>query len=92
MALIDELKDNLGITGAAQDAALNAAIARGTAYLNDLAGAPLDFAVSGLPKSLLLDFCRYAYNNATEYFEENFAKEILRMQLQSAVIEDADES
>ena len=92
MALIDELKDNLGITGAAQDAALNAAINRGTAYLNDLAGVTLDFTADGLPKSLLLDFCRYAYNNATEYFEENFAKEILRMQLQSAVIEDADES
>ena len=92
MALIDELKDNLGITGAAQDAALNSAITRGTAYLNDLAGVTLDFTADGLPKSLLLDFCRYAYNNATEYFEENFAKEILRMQLQSAVIEDADES
>lgn len=92
MALIDELKDNLGITGATQDVALTAVINRGTAYLNDLAGVTLDFTVDGLPKSLLLDFCRYAYNNATEYFEENFAKEILRMQLQSAVIADADES
>lgn len=92
MALIDELKDNLGITGATQDVALTAVINRGTAYLNDLAGVTLDFTVEGLPKSLLLDFCRYAYNNATEYFEENFAKEILRMQLQSAVIENADES
>ena len=92
MALIDELKDILGITGAAEDAALNAAITRGTACLNDLAGVPLDITAEGLPKSLLLDFCRYAYNNATEYFEENFAKEILRMQLQAAVIEDADES
>ena len=92
MALIDELKDNLGITEATQDVALTAVINRGTAYLNDLAGVTLDFTVAGLPKSLLLDFCRYAYNNATEYFEENFAKEILRMQLQSAVIADADES
>lgn len=91
MALINELRDNLGITGNTQDVVLTAAINRGTAYLNDLAGVTLDFTVDGLPKSLLLDFCRYAYNNATEYFEENFAKEILRMQLQSAVIADADE-
>lgn len=91
-ALIDELRDNLGITGAAQDAALNAAITRGSAYLNELAGVVLDFTAEGLPKSLLLDFCRYAFNNATEYFEENFAKEILRMQLQSAVTADVDES
>lgn len=91
MALIDELKDTLGITGAAQDAALTAAITRGTAYLNDLAGVTLDFAAEGLPKSLLLDFCRYAYNNSAEYFEENFAKEILRMQLHAAVIDNATE-
>lgn len=92
MALIDELKDNLGITGATQDVALTAVINRGTAYLNDLAGVTLDFTAEGLSKSLLLDFCRYAYNNATEYFEENFAKEILRMQLQSAVTDYANES
>ena len=34
--------------------------------------------------SLLLDYCRYSYNNASEYFEENFAREILRLQLQVA--------
>lgn len=91
MALIDELKDNLGITGAADDAALTRIIARGTADLNDLAGVTLDFDADGLPRSLLLDYCRYAYNNASEYFEENFAKQILRMQLQSAVSADDSE-
>mgnify|MGYP001071804967 CR=1 FL=1 len=35
--------------------------------------------------SLLLDYCRYAYNNASEYFEENFQKEILRLQLKTGV-------
>jgi hypothetical protein len=37
--------------------------------------------------SLLLDYCRYSYNNASEYFEENFAREILRLQLQVAAEE-----
>ena len=37
--------------------------------------------------SLLLDYCRYSYNNASEYFEENFAREILRLQLQVATEE-----
>ncbi len=35
--------------------------------------------------TLLLDYCRYAYNNASEYFEENFQKEILRLQLKTGV-------
>ena len=35
--------------------------------------------------ALLLDYCRYVYNNASEYFEENFQKEILRLQLKTGV-------
>ena len=35
--------------------------------------------------SLLLDYCRYVHNNASEYFEENFARELLRLQLTTAV-------
>jgi len=34
---------------------------------------------------LLLDYCRYVYNNASEYFEENYSKEILRLQLQEGI-------
>jgi len=37
--------------------------------------------------SLLLDYCRYVHNNASEYFEENFARELLRLQLQVGVSE-----
>ena len=85
--LLDELKYNLGIIGSAEDAALQSIVLRGQARLEGLAGVALDFEAEGLPKSLLLDFCRYSYNNASEYFEENFKGEILRMQLQSAVID-----
>jgi hypothetical protein len=83
--LIDELKNNLAITGTAQDIALENIISRGKARLNGLAGVTLDFESEGLPQDLLLEYCRYAYNNALEYFEENFTKEILRLQLESAV-------
>lgn len=84
--MLDELKEVLGIIGVDQDAALNKIILRGTAKIEGLAGVALDFTVEGLPKYLLLNYCRYDYNNAPEYFEENFKSEILRMQLQSAVI------
>ena len=36
-------------------------------------------------KELLFNRVRYAYNNALEYFESNFANEILRLQLQKGV-------
>ena len=85
--MLDELKENLGITGTDQDAALEKKILSGKARLDGLAGVALEYEVEGLPRSLCLDCCRYDYNNALEYFEENFAKEILRMQLQAAVID-----
>lgn len=85
--MLDDLKDILGVIGADQDAALNKIILRGKEKIEGLAGVTLDFTVEGSPKSLCLNYCRYDYNNAPEYFEENFKPEILRMQLQSAVID-----
>ncbi len=80
--MLQKVKEYLKITWSDEDVALTDLIARGQAYLDNLAGADLDFT-SGLPQSLLLDYCRYVYNNASEYFEENFAGEILRLQLQT---------
>lgn len=85
MAIIDELKANLGISGTAQDTDLQNKIANGQARLNGLTGVTLDFNSPGLAYDLLLEYCRYAYNNALEYFETNFSSEILRLQLESAV-------
>ena len=85
--MLDELKAILGIIGTDQDADLNKIIARGQKHITDLAGVTLDFEAEGLAKSLCLNYCRYDFNNASEYFEENFKSEILRLQLQSAVID-----
>ncbi len=83
--LLDDVKGYLRITGNDEDADIEKRISRGKAKLVGLTGKPLDFEVEGLANSLLLDYCRYDYNNASEYFEENFGSEILRLQFQSAV-------
>lgn len=59
----------------------------GQDYLNKLAGIQLDYESNILAKTLLLDYCRYRYNNAIEYFLENFKEDILKLQLESAVID-----
>lgn len=87
--MLQEVKNYLKITWNDEDMSLTGIIARGQNYLNNLTGTTLDFEAEGQPKSLLLDYCRYAYNSALEYFEENFASEILRLQLQEAVKENA---
>ncbi|KOM97077.1 hypothetical protein ACP49_16215 [Clostridium botulinum] len=64
---------------------LNDILKDGEKYLNRLAGIELDYFNNILAKTLLLDYCRYKYNNASEYFLENFSEDILRLQLESAV-------
>lgn len=83
--MLNAVKDYLKITWDDEDAAIQSMIERGKADLNDLVGAELDFDSPGPAQSLLLDYCRYRYNNASEYFEENFAQELLRLQLQMGV-------
>lgn len=83
--MLQAVKDYLKITWDDEDTAITDLITRGKKQLEGLAGAELDFDSEGLARSLLFDYCRYAYNNASEYFEENFQQEILRLQLQVGV-------
>ena len=83
--MLDAVKNYLKITWDDEDAAIQDIIDQSKAYLNELVGAELDFEQKGLARSLLFDYCRYVYNNASEYFEENFAREILRLQLMVGV-------
>ncbi|HPZ93278.1 MAG TPA: head-tail connector protein [Bacillota bacterium] len=83
--MLQTAKDYLKVTWTDEDSHIQGIIDRGQAYLNDLTGAELDYETDGLPKTLLLEYCRYVYNNALEYFEENFARELLRLQLQEGI-------
>lgn len=83
--MLNKVKYYLKITWADEDDAIEDLIARGKKKLEELAGAELDFETEGLARSLLFDYCRYVYSNASEYFEENFQQEILRLQLQVGV-------
>lgn len=79
--MLEELKNYLK----EEDENLSGLLEDGKKYLNRLAGIQLDYSNDILAKDLLLDYCRYKYNNASEYFLENFSDDILRLQLESAV-------
>lgn len=85
--MLEAVKERLKITWDDEDAYLQGIIERGKAKLNNLTGTTLDYETEDDARALLLDLCRYDYNNALEYFEENFASEILRLQLQVGVRE-----
>ncbi len=85
--MLEEVKEYLRITWSDDDFLLARLIERGKKKLEELMGAALDFEDEGLARSLLFDYVRYAYNNASEYFEENFRFEILRLQLMVGIKE-----
>ena len=87
MSLLELVKEELRITWDDEDQKLVGMIERNKASLDKLVGIELDYETPGPAQTLLLNRCRYDYNNALEYFEQNFAREILRLQLQVAAEE-----
>lgn len=82
--LLQDVKDYLHITWQDEktDKNLTGMIKRGMARLKDVAGvSTLDFKEEDLPKTLLLDYCRYANSHALEMFENNFQGELLSLHL-----------
>lgn len=84
-SLFLEVKDILRITWDDEDQLIINTIDRGKHYLEELAGVALDFDEQNQARSLLLNYCRYAYNNALEYFDDNFSQQILRLQMVEAI-------
>ncbi|MCC2472103.1 hypothetical protein LKL98_13805 [Bacillus pacificus] len=83
--LLNELKDLLKITWNDEDTQLNKILLRGKAYLLGLTNASFDFSNEEWPKELLLERCRYVYNNAGDEFEKNYRDELSRLILHVAL-------
>lgn len=85
--LLADVKNYLNITwdDDAADRKVRGLIAEGAAYLDSKRGAPADYAADGLPRSLLMDYVRYARDGARDVFENNFQSLLLGMQTQWAV-------
>ena len=82
--MLEEVKDHLQITWDDEDSRIEDIIKRGKANLEGLAGVELDFVTPGQARTLLFEYCRYDYNNAADLFEENFQRQLLRLQLNEA--------
>jgi hypothetical protein len=56
-------------------------LARGMAFIDKAAGRPQDYTAEDLPRALLFDYARYARENATQDYVDNYLTELnsLRM-------------
>ena len=55
-------------------------ILSGMAYLDGKYGAEADYTVTGEPRTLLMEYVRYARDSALDVFETNYQNRILAMQ------------
>lgn len=88
MDLINDLKQELKIFDNEEDEYLSKIIKKGAGRLQGLTGTALDFESNTLAHELLMTYGRYYYNNGEEYFEENNAYTILRLQFEEGVLND----
>ena len=80
--LLNDVKNYLNITwdDQATDAKITGLIASGMVYLNAKYGAEADYTADGMPRTLLMEYVRYARDSALDVFENNYQALILGMQ------------
>ncbi len=80
--LLADVKNYLNITwdDTATDTKVSGLIASGMVYLDEKAGREQDYTADGGPRTLLMEYVRYARDSALEVFEPNYRALILGMQ------------
>ncbi|MGN1231709.1 MAG: hypothetical protein ACI4TP_07395 [Anaerotignum sp.] len=92
--LLADVKNHLNITwdDSATDNKIRGLIASATVYLDGKGGTVLDYDADGLPRMLMMEFVRYARDEALDVFENNYMSLILSMQNEMAVMNYAEET
>ncbi|WP_326158390.1 head-tail connector protein [Schinkia azotoformans] len=85
MQLLDQLKSRLRITWDDEDDSLKEMLKDASNYLAKLTGIPIDFVNDAQGKTLLIERCRYVYNNVADEFEKNYKHELSRLILHQAI-------
>lgn len=80
--LLYDVKAYLNITwdDEATDIKVSGLIASAMVYLDDKLGEEADYTKDGFPRTLLMEYVRYARDSALDVFENNYISQILAMQ------------
>ncbi|CYW10650.1 hypothetical protein [Streptococcus suis] len=82
--LLEPIKLHLRVTWQSQDSEIKEYIEEGIAYINGICGES-DYSVFGLPTILLKAYCRRAWSGNTSIFEEDYRRQLLRLQHENGV-------
>jgi len=85
--LLADVKNQSNVTwdDDATDNKFRGLIAAASVYLDSKGGATLDYEADGFPRTLLMEYVRYARDEALDVFENNYMSLILAMQNERAV-------
>lgn len=75
--LLNDVKSKLYISWDEDDEQVKKIIIRACRYLQSKVASKLEYSQESLEYDLLLERCRYDWNNALDEFEKNYASEIL---------------
>lgn len=80
--LLSDVKNHVDVTwdDDATDKKYRELISQGMVYLNGKYGSTADYETPGLPRTLLMEYVRYARDSALDVFENNYMSMILAMQ------------
>ena len=94
MALFDDALDYLQITwdDPTLKRKLDLAMERGKALINDYAGQEMDYETPGTAQGLLFDYLRYVRSDATEMFEQNYLRDLIRLRRAMIIAQEEAES
>lgn len=87
--LLADVKNYINITwdDDATDAKISGLIASAAAYLDGKLGGQPDYEADGMPRTLLMEYVRYARDSALDVFESNFQALILTAQQEGMVLQ-----
>lgn len=85
--LLADVKNYLNITwdDEATDDKIRGLIASASVYLDSKGGESLDYEADGFPRTLLMEYVRYARDSALDVFENNYLALLLAMQSERMV-------
>ncbi|MFM0582978.1 phage gp6-like head-tail connector protein [Streptococcus suis] len=82
--LLNPIKSHLRVTWESQDNEIREYIEEGIVLIDGICGES-DYSVSGLPRVLLKAYCRRAWSGNTSMFEEDYRRQLLRLQHENGV-------
>ena len=91
--LLEQFKNRMHITHAGEDGSIEKLLSFSVAYVKSKCGNYEEYSddIKLRARELVLERTRYSYNDAVEYFEDNFLSDIISLGVEMAGVDNVEE-